>query len=313
MLSYRVFSILVIGIGLSSPWLVRDWLSSGTAGKLRIHSSTSSTEASRGEPTSDESSPDRDSSRSLSSIAHPDRRLIEGFFGESGVAPKAVIPETPRSRAITASATLKLEPELEKLGFRCGDSVVLRLFKEEGELEIWMQPDSESLYSLFKIVRLTASSGRLGPKTHEGDGQTPEGFYSILAKNLRPKTQHYLGLDLGYPNERDRQLNRTGSDLMLHAGKSAAGGYAISQDAMEELYTLCDAALRRASPEIPVQIYPFRLTDRRMDRTLTQGSAWLEEWTNLKEGYDFFENVRQPPRIDVVDGVYHFSIEQKKM
>ncbi len=261
----------------------------------------------------EQSASDRGSSRSPSPVAHPERRLIEGYFSKSDVIPKAVIPETPRSRAITAAATQRLEPELEKLGFRSGDSVILRLFKEEGELEIWMRPDSEPLYSLFKIVRLTASSGRLSPKTHEGDGQTPEGFYSVQAGNLRPKTQHYLGLDLGYPNEHDRQLNRTGSDLMLHAGKTAAGGYAISQESMEEVYALCDAALRRASPEIPVQIFPFRLTDRRMDRTLTQGSAWLEEWTNLKEGYDFFENVRQPPRIEVIGGVYHFSIDQKKM
>ena len=40
-----------------------------------------------------------------------------------------------------------------------------------------MRPDGT--YVLLKTFPICRWSGQLGPKTHEGDRQSPEGFYSI--------------------------------------------------------------------------------------------------------------------------------------
>ena len=59
---------------------------------------------------------------------------------------------------------------------------------------------------------------------------------------------------------------------------------------------------------MPVHLFPFRLTDRRMDEVVEGRSRWTEEWVNLKEGYDFFENVRLAPAVAAGSGRYAFRI-----
>jgi murein L,D-transpeptidase YafK len=54
-----------------------------------------------------------------------------------------------------------------------------------------------------------------------------------------------------------------------------------------------------------VHLFPFRLTDERMNRTA--GSEWEAFWKNLKEGYDAFEKTRIPPEVCVRGGLYHFD------
>ncbi|HRQ87742.1 MAG TPA: 2-dehydro-3-deoxyphosphooctonate aldolase [Bacteroidia bacterium] len=291
--------MFLLGVGIGSPWLVRDWM----AARPVAVDSRPSTAPSVREPYP---------------LANQTRRMVEGFLGAAGSLPpaeevspkrKAGIPETALSRSICRETALRLEPELSKLKLEVGDPVVLRLFKEEGELEIWMKPGTEPYYTLFKIGRIAEAAGREGPKLREGDGQAPEGFYRIVADSLRPDTKHHLGIDLGYPNAYDRHHGRTGSDLLLHGGGDAAGSYALAEQAMDEVYTLVEAALRSGQGEVPVHLFPFRLTDRRMDRVVNGGSRWTDGWVNLKEGYDFFDNVRLPPQVGVGDGRYTFRLE----
>ena len=63
----------------------------------------------------------------------------------------------------------------------------LRAYKLEGVVELWAAPRRQQ----GRWVRVTsfpicASSGRLGPKAREGDGQVPEGVYFINRFNPRP-------------------------------------------------------------------------------------------------------------------------------
>lgn len=324
----RLLPLLLIGIGIGLPWLVRSWLA-GEANVSPKHAAqmqegrtvpsnktknTTPASASLASTTNSGESNVQES-RSPYPLARPGKRLLEGFYDGTSLdsASRKAIPSTPRSRAIVEETTQRIQVDLKKFELECGAPMVLRIFKEENELEIWMQPSPDALYTLFKVARLTASAGGLGPKLHEGDGQTPEGFYAISSRGLRPQTQHHLGLDLGYPNERDQRLGRTGSDLTLHAGTVAAGGFSVSESTMNEVYTLADAALRRGSRIIPVHIFPFRLTDERMDKVVAGRSRWSEEWINLKEGYDFFENVRRAPIIEIAGNTYRFHLSEGKM
>ena len=54
--------------------------------------------------------------------------------------------------------------------------MLVRIFKQEAELEIWKQ-DRSGRFALLKTYPICRWSGDLGPKVREGDRQAPEGFY----------------------------------------------------------------------------------------------------------------------------------------
>ena len=60
--------------------------------------------------------------------------------------------------------------------------VLIRIFKAESELEIWMQKDRS--YVHFATYPICYWSGKLGAKLREGDRQSPEGFYTITPNQL---------------------------------------------------------------------------------------------------------------------------------
>ncbi len=319
----RSLLLFLIGTGMGLPWIVQDWLSApSSAESPEVSGSWSERvrEIVRGSSHKEKSPPSANRSESAERDPYPlaakTRRLVEGFFGGAesrgiagvGAPPAAEAHSTPQSRALVEEAAARLAPGLRKHGLSLGDPTVLRLFKEENELEIWMKPSHEPLFTLFKVQRLAVSAGRPGPKLREGDGQAPEGFYELRAGSLRPETRHHLGLDLGFPNGLDQSRGRGGSEMMIHGGSEAAGGFGLAPGAMEEVYALVDAALRKGERCVPVHLFPFRLTDQRMDEVVEERSRWTEEWVNLKEGYDFFENVRMPPAIQTETGRYAFRI-----
>ncbi|MGO4836923.1 murein L,D-transpeptidase family protein, partial [Rhizobiaceae sp. 2RAB30] len=78
--------------------------------------------------------------------------------------------------------------------------IVVRIFKQESELEIWKR-DRNGHFALLKTYPMCRWSGKLGPKTRNGDRQAPEGFYHVSVQNLNPRSQYYLSFNLGYPNK----------------------------------------------------------------------------------------------------------------
>jgi hypothetical protein len=314
----RYLSLFLIGIGIGAPWLVRDWLdgkrSPEVAAGWMDWLGAKSRELRPARPAKADETESREDQGDPYPLAKQTRRLVGSFFGDGtksvgvGWPGRADAVETPRSKALCAAAEERLGPELRRGGFSCGDAMVLRAFKEEAELEVWLKPRNEPLYALFKIYRIPVTAGRPGPKLREGDGQAPEGFYSVTAAALRPETRHHLGIDLGFPNEFDRYHGRSGSELLLHGGTSAAGSYALAPEAVEEVYALAKAAFDSGHEELPIHLFPFRLSDKRMDRVVAERSRWSEEWIGLKEGFDFFENVKLPPLVEVRNGAYDFHL-----
>jgi hypothetical protein len=69
---------------------------------------------------------------------------------------------------------------------------ILRVFKEEAELEVWKQ-DTTGHFQLLKTYPICRWSGDLGPKMYEGDRQTPEGFYTITPKLMNPNSNFRRG------------------------------------------------------------------------------------------------------------------------
>ena len=73
-------------------------------------------------------------------------------------------------------ATRELLPELLSLlrqkHMPKHSPIILRIFKEEAELEVWKQ-DATGHFQLFKTFPICRWSGDLGPKMYEGDVRLP--------------------------------------------------------------------------------------------------------------------------------------------
>ncbi len=210
-----------------------------------------------------------------------------------------------RADTVIARQTPRLEQALGEKGLRLGSPVLMRIFKADSSLEVWVEGEHEFVH--FKTYPICHFSGQPGPKLQEGDRQSPEGFYSVGADQLNPRSRFHLSFNLGFPNAYDRAHQRTGSALMVHGNCVSIGCYAMTDAQIEEIYTLADAALRQGQVSFQVQALPFHLTEDNLARHT--GSPWFDFWQNLQEGYELFERTRRPPRVSVHDKAYRFSPE----
>lgn len=185
-------------------------------------------------------------------------------------------------------------------GLTIGDPLYIRIFKDEAELEVWLE--SDGTFTLLRTYEICYFSGELGPKLEEGDRQSPEGFYIVTRGNMNPNSRYHLAFNIGYPNRYDRAHGRTGSAIMVHGSCGSIGCYAMTDPVIEEIYTIADAALSNGQPHFRVDIFPFRMTEDNLRRT--QESRWIDFWRNLKPGYDYFETRRVPPSVRVENKQY---------
>ncbi len=213
------------------------------------------------------------------------------------------VPTSPRSSSVAKRISPNLQQQLQQKGLNMGAPVLMRIFKQSSELELWLQNNGR--FELFKTYPICTFSGELGPKTKQGDMQSPEGFYSVSAKQLNPNSRFHLAFNLGYPNAYDRAYQRTGDALMVHGDCVSIGCYAMTDAQIEEIYTLASAALQHGQSAFQVQAFPFRLTDAQLARH--KNAPWLAFWQNLKVGYDYFEQHQLPPKVTVKNKQYHFE------
>ncbi len=202
----------------------------------------------------------------------------------------------------------RLDARLKAAGIEPGAPVYLRVFKLESELELWVEKDGR--FELFATYPMCMWSGRLGPKLKEGDGQAPEGFYTVSKEALNPNSRMHLSFNLGFPNVYDRGKGRTGSFLMVHGGCSSIGCYAVTDAVVDEIWKFVTAALDNGQTRIPVHAFPFRMTERNL--RLRKGDKWSDFWTDLKQGYDLFETDKVPPVVSVCDGRYVFEAGRRE-
>ena len=193
----------------------------------------------------------------------------------------------------------------------------MRIFKREGALELWMKKGER--FALYKSYPICKWSGRLGPKQAMGDYQSPEGFYSVSAKQLNPHSAYHLSFDVGYPNAFDRRHGYTGANIMVHGDCKSIGCFAMTNAGIDDIYGFVASALASGQKEVPVHIFPFRMTEAAIARENGSGSLmafldsggpkrdWSSFWHNLKEGYDLFESSRVPPTAYACGDRYEFS------
>lgn len=182
--------------------------------------------------------------------------------------------------------------------------ILIRLFKQEAELEVWKQ-DRSGKFGLLKTYPICRWSGDLGPKVREGDRQAPEGFYSISPGQMNPQSAYYLSFNTGYPNAYDKSLGHTGSELMVHGDCSSRGCYAMTDEQIAEIYSLGRESFFGGQRAFQFQAYPFRMTAVNMAKH--RNNPNMPFWRMIKEGYDHFEVTRQEPKVDFCEHKYVFD------
>ena len=182
--------------------------------------------------------------------------------------------------------------------------MLVRIFKQEAELEVWKQ-DRSGRFALLKTYPICRWSGDLGPKVKEGDRQAPEGFYSISPAQMNPQSSFYLSFNTGYPNAFDKALGRTGSQLMVHGDCSSRGCYAMTDEQIAEIYSLGRESFFGGQRAFQLQAYPFKMTPVNMAKH--RNNPNMPFWKMIKQGWDHFEVTRQEPKVDFCEKKYVFD------
>ena len=197
-----------------------------------------------------------------------------------------------------------IKRKMTDLNMSSTSPIMIRIFKEESELEVWKQTRTGK-YKKLEEFEICKWSGKLGPKFKEGDRQAPEGFYEITPALMNPNSSYHLAFNLGYPNRYDRAHGRTGSHLMVHGACSSRGCYAMTDEQVEDIYALARESFKGGQKSFQVQAFPFRMTPENMARH--RDSDHLDYWNMLKTGYDHFEVTQTPPKVSVCEKKYVFD------
>jgi tetratricopeptide (TPR) repeat protein len=164
-----------------------------------------------------------------SEYRHDSERMI--FYINNGLAKDQVIA-AQQTRIGTLQqeigkneqAVLALQKQIEAL-----EQKVFAFASQAGPVEkILVEKRARQLKlisrgEVIKTYRIALGGNPDGPKERQGDNKTPEGLYSIDAKNW--ESRYHLSLHISYPNERDRQRANElggppGGDIMIHGIKN---------------------------------------------------------------------------------------------
>ena len=166
-------------------------------------------------------------------------------------------------------------------------------------MEVWIYDEIENKFRHFKTFSICATSGTLGPKRKEGDLQIPEGFYEI--DRFNPVSNFHLSLGINYPNQADKKFTdakNPGGDIFIHGSCVTVGCLPMTEEVIKEIYILAVTAKSNGQERIPVHIFPFRLSDKRIQQLSSEFENANELsmfWTDLKVGYDHFNKNKNLP------------------
>ena len=197
---------------------------------------------------------------------------VGGFVVAGGV--KACAARTARHTVEDRMETIVAKkPSLKGVAKSSGGKLKIFVFKNERSVEVhapgWRMP---------RIYPMTAFSGALGPKLREGDGQIPEGVYSI--EYLNPNSSYYLSLKVSYPNASDKRRAKVdgrtnlGGDIMIHGKAVTIGCVPVGDDAIEEIFYLAAVV---GIKNVSVVIAPYDMRKGRNSKLERSPLTWYSD------------------------------------
>jgi len=176
-------------------------------------------------------------------------------------------------------------------------NVLFVVFKQERELVLYAKNNSSEKYQQLKTYPICEVPGNPGPKRQQGDNQVPEGFYHIDRYN--PASRFYLSLGINYPNAADLKKTTAvdpGGDIFIHGSCVTIGCLPMTDEIIKEIYIYAIQARANGQMNMPVYIFPFKMTPENMAGYLSRhpGNPDLTEfWSGVKAGYDRFQQTSQ--------------------
>jgi hypothetical protein len=79
----------------------------------------------------------------------------------------------------------------------------------------------------------------------------------------------------------------------------------MTDEQIEQIYAFARDSFAGGQTEFQIQAFPFRMTAANMARYRNDPN--YEFWKNIKEGYDYFEITKVPPKVDVCEKRYVFN------
>ena len=178
--------------------------------------------------------------------------------------------------------------------------IYIRAFKSEEIVELWAKKKTEKKYSHITDYKICSSSGDLGPKRRQGDGQTPEGLYHI--DRFNPWSSFYLSLGVNYPNQADLRVIGNadpGGDIFIHGNCCTIGCIPITDDKIKELYIFAIEAKSHGQSKIPVHIFPCKLSETNLSDLKAQNPDLYKFWQSLQPAFDYFETNKTLPSFTI--------------
>lgn len=224
--------------------------------------------------------------------------LLLGFFGTASAQPGQLPAPAdfwarqlvfPRVRTAYAHCWPTLAARLQAQHLDSARlEVFFRLIKTSRTLEVWARNRGDAAFRQLGGYPLAATSGTLGPKRRAGDGQVPEGFYTI--DRFQPQSAFHLSLGLDYPTADDvlaTGLGDPGGDIFLHGSNVTVGCLPLTDAGIDEVYLLAVAARAAGQASLAVHIFPFPLVESELRQRA--GSVHAAFWRGLMPGYAYFE------------------------
>lgn len=217
-----------------------------------------------------------------------------------------------RVRTALAEKEQCLTENLRKNGLAADNlHILMAAYKAEKKLELYAKSKDEPVYKLIAEYDICASSGTLGPKRKQGDIQVPEGFYAI--DRFNPASNFYLSLGIDYPNRSDGKRSKAaslGGDIFIHGSCVTIGCLPMTDDKIKEIYLYAVFARNNGQNDIPVYIFPFRMTDANFQtykNRYIRNQKLIDFWTNMKTGCDKFISEKRALNVSIdASGDYRF-------
>ncbi len=217
--------------------------------------------------------------------------------------------------------------------------ILFRVFKEEKEFEIWASGKRSDTLKRLALLPICAVDDEAGTKLQEGDGKTPEGFFS--SKIMYGSSHGFMWIKLNtgeiddygttgygssfkicidYPLQIDRNRTRKilgkaspGGAICLHGNCVSAG--CISFENKNFLPVFLSARYHKSKtygyPKI--QIFPFRFSEKNIKKMSKKVSSEMTPeqliafWSELEKAYNLFEKNHKAIKVTFSNNKYNFS------
>jgi murein L,D-transpeptidase YafK len=211
-------------------------------------------------------------------------------------SPNANVRVTSIGAAAIERTRQRLSFAYSDVGLSLGAPLYLRLIRDQARLEVWAKQRTEGTYVRLRTFKLCGKGGVLGPRQSANTGQA-EGFYAISPSQMRPAGVTYLGFGFGWPNAYDQKRGWKGAPSLVQAGCTTGRHYGLTDQDMEEVYTMVYFALRAGQASVPLHIFPFQMSPFKMLQIGTGAKANF--WNELAPAWQAFERTKTPPQVRV--------------